>query len=76
MIELSPQQTQFVDAQVSAGVFTKPGEVVGAALDILQQRQTEYERLRSAIDQIDRGEVKPLDIEDIKRRSCERRAAR
>jgi putative addiction module CopG family antidote len=72
MIELTPQQQQFIDAQVSSGVFKRPAEVVGAALDLLLQRQREYDQLQTAIAQVERGEYGPLDIEDIKRRGRER----
>jgi putative addiction module CopG family antidote len=75
MVELSPQHQQFVDAQVSAGLFQKPAEVVGAALDLLQQRQGEYEQLRTAIEQLERGELQPFDAEDVKRRGRERQAS-
>lgn len=75
MIELTPQQQQFIDAQVSTGAFNKPTEVVGAALDLLQQRQAEYDRVQSAIQQIECGEFEPLDMDDVKRRGRERRAA-
>jgi putative addiction module CopG family antidote len=74
MIELTPQQQEFVDAQVAAGVFKEPAEVVGVALSLLQQRQWEYDQLRHAIEQVKRGEYEPLDIEDIKRRGRERKA--
>jgi antitoxin ParD1/3/4 len=74
MIELTPQQQQFVDAQVATGAFKEPSEVVRAAIDLLQQRQGEYEQLRTAIEQVERGDLEPLDIEDIKRRGRERRA--
>jgi putative addiction module CopG family antidote len=72
MIELTPQQQQFIDAQIAAGVFKEPTEVVGVALALLQQRQREYDQLRVAITQVERGEVELLDIEDIKRRGRER----
>lgn len=74
MIELTPQQQQFVDAQVASGIFKEPAEVVGVALSLLQQRQSEYDQLRSAIGQVERGEYELLDIEDIKRRGRERQA--
>lgn len=74
MIELTPQQQQFIDAQVAAGVFKEPSEVVRAALDLLQRRQGEYEKLQTAIAQVERGEFETLDIEDIKRRGRQRRA--
>jgi putative addiction module CopG family antidote len=72
MIELTPQQQQFIDAQIASGVFKEPTEVVGVALALLQQRQREYDQLRGAIAQVERGEVELLDIEDIKRRGRER----
>jgi putative addiction module CopG family antidote len=74
MIELTPEQQQFIDTQVAAGVFREPAEVVGAALDLLQHRQQEYDQLQTAIGQVDRGEYEPLDIEDIKRRGRQRKA--
>jgi putative addiction module CopG family antidote len=73
MIELTPQQQQFVDSQVALGVFKEPAEVVGVALELLQQRQREYEHLRSAIEQVDRGDYAALDIEDVKRRGRTRK---
>ena len=74
MIQLTPQQQQFVDAQVASGLFQEPAEVVGVALDLLEQRQREYEQLQTAISHVERGEFELLDIEDVKRRGRERRA--
>ena len=78
MIELTPQQQQFVDAQVAAGLFKEPTEVVGVALELLEQRQREreYDQLRTAIAQVERGEFEPLDVDDIKRRGRGRQAQR
>ena len=74
MIELTPQQQQFIDSQVALGLFKEPTEVVGVALSLLQQRQHEYDQLQIAIAQVERGEYELLDIEDIKRRGRERKA--
>lgn len=68
MIELTPSQQDFVDAQVATGVFRDPSEVLQAALELLGSRQQEYAKLASAIAQIERGEVSELDVEDVKRR--------
>ena len=73
MLELTPQQQQFVDAQVATGMFREPSEVVGAALTLLGERQKEYSELTTAIGQVERGEYEVLDIEDVKRRGRERR---
>jgi Arc/MetJ-type ribon-helix-helix transcriptional regulator len=74
MIELTPQQQQFVDSQIALGLFKEPTEVVGVALGLLQQRQDEYRQLSRAVGQVERGEYELLDIEDIKRRGRERKA--
>jgi putative addiction module CopG family antidote len=76
MIELTPQQQQFVDSQIATGVFKAPSEVVGAALELLQERQGEYDQLKDAIAQIEHGEVSELDPDDIKRRGRERSSRR
>jgi putative addiction module CopG family antidote len=73
MIELTPQQQQFVDSQIAAGIFAEPAEVVGVALALLQQRQNEYSQLQTAIGQVERGEYEPLDMDDVKRRGSERK---
>jgi putative addiction module CopG family antidote len=72
MIELTPSQQNFVDAQIAMGAFRNPSEVVQAALDLLDSRHDEYQQLREAIAQLDRGEVAVLDVEDIKRRGRRR----
>ncbi len=72
VLELTPQQQQFVDAQVAAGIFREPSEVVGAALNLLNERQKEYDQLKSSIDQVERGEYGVLDMEDVKRRGRQR----
>ena len=73
MIELTPQQKQFVDAQVAAGIFSEPAEVVGVALALLQQRQNEYAQLQSAIKEVECGQYEALNMDDIKRRGRERK---
>lgn len=72
MIELSPELLQRIEAQVSTGSFKEPSDVVRAALDMLELRQSEYQQLSTAIEQVVRGEYHALDIEDIKRRGRER----
>lgn len=75
MIELTPAQQDFVEAQVAAGVFRDSSEVVQAALNLLDGRQREYALLAEAIGQVERGEVAELDIDDIKRRGRQRMGA-
>jgi putative addiction module CopG family antidote len=74
MIELTPQQQQFVDSQIAAGVFKELAEVVGVALTLLAHRQREYQQVQTAIAQVEQGKYEPLNIDDIKRRGRERKA--
>jgi len=76
MIALTPEQQQYVDAQIATGLFKRPTDVVHAALDLLRHRQNEYNQLTTALDQVERGECDQLDIEDIKKRGRERMANR
>ena len=34
MIELTPQQQQFIDTQIALGIFKEPADVVGTALEL------------------------------------------
>ena len=81
MIELTPQQQQFVDAQVASGAFKEPNEVVGVALELLQQRQREYDEyvrneLSKGIAALEAGERVPWNPERIKQEGRRRLAAR
>jgi Arc/MetJ-type ribon-helix-helix transcriptional regulator len=72
MLQLTPEQQSFVDAQLSTGAFTSTTEIVDAAFELLRVRQTEHSLLAGAIAQVERGEVAELDVEDIKRRGRSR----
>ena len=65
MLELTPQQQQFVDAQVAAGNFSEPAEVVDAAMELLRQTaQREYDEtvqdIRQGLKDFEDGNVQPL----------------
>ena len=50
MIELTPEQQRFVDAQVATGFYKAPEEVVEEALQLLsQQKLGEREEVNAAI---------------------------
>lgn len=81
MIELTPQQQQFVDAQVAAGLFREPTEVISVALELLEQRQREHEEyvgneLAKGVGAIEAGELVSWDPERIKQEGRRRLAAR
>lgn len=68
---------QFVNDQVAAGAYTNAEHVVREALERLRERDnsrsTRIEELRrqiqTGIEQADRGECTPLDIEAIKQKA-------
>ena len=79
MIELTPQQQQFVEAQVAAGNFSEPAEVVQAALELLQQtaqplteamvdirEQEDIAAIQAGIDAAAEGRVSTLEEADAR----------
>jgi putative addiction module CopG family antidote len=81
MIQLTPQQQQFVDAQIATGVFREPAEVIGVALELLQQRQREHDEyvrneLSKGIASLEAGERVSWDPERIKEEGRRRLASR
>lgn len=73
-ISLTPQLEKFVERKVKQGSYQTASEVVRAALRLLaerdEKRRLEIERLRQEIkvglDQIEAGEVEPLNMREIK----------
>jgi antitoxin ParD1/3/4 len=69
----------FIHQAVSTGVYESEEAVVVTALRLLQEREKKLEELRAelrpALEELDRGEGKPLDFEEIKKRGRERLAA-
>lgn len=61
-----------IQQMVSAGVFSSPEAVIREALVRLQDDQTHFAKLKSSFDEalaeLDRGEGKPLDFAEIKRK--------
>ena len=73
MIELTPQQQQYVDAQVATGTYKGPAEVVQAALDLLRktaqrERDETIEDIRQSMEDEKAGRVRPLKevVEEIR----------
>ncbi len=83
-VSLTPELAGFVKEQVASGMYHSASEVIREGLRLLllqkQQRQARLEELRGQIavglEQADRGEVAPLDIEAIKTEGRRRLAER
>ena len=72
-VTLSAELEELVKAKVLSGQFNSSGEVIREGLRLLEEKDTlqqiKLDRLRKdlsiALEQVDRGEVAPLDIEAI-----------
>ncbi len=73
-VSLTPELVGFVKEQVAGGMYHSSSEVIREGLRLLKEqkedRRVRLEELRKqiavGIEQADRGEVAPLDIEEIK----------
>ena len=73
-ISIPPEFEAFAREQVAAGRYSSEAEVVADALkQYLADREALLAMLDPAIGQLDRGEGRPFDAEDTKRRGRERR---
>ena len=83
-LELNPEMQKFVDDEVRSGRYDSPEGVVRQALALLKAQfdltPDDVEELRRmlapAIAQADRGELTPLDMDDVKRKAEAIRAGR
>jgi antitoxin ParD1/3/4 len=81
-VSLTEQMVKFVEQQVATGEYQSASEVVRAGIRLLQQqkqdREARLDRLRGevaiGIAEADRGEVGPLDIDEVKREGRRRLA--
>lgn len=78
--DLSPQNESYIQEAVARGAFPSRGQALDAAVELLRERDARRDEwireVQAGIDQIERGEYAPLDIDDIKARGRERLAAR
>jgi antitoxin ParD1/3/4 len=73
-VSLTEQMVEFVQRQVASGQYQSASEVIRAGVRLLQQqkqdREARLDRLRKevalGIEEADRGELAPLDIEQVK----------
>lgn len=66
---MQPENQQFVQSLIDEGVFVTPDEVVDAALHRWRTQREETARLQAKVheglEELDRGEGAPLDVEDV-----------
>jgi antitoxin ParD1/3/4 len=79
-VSLTPELEEFVSRKVESGMYSSASEVVRESLRLLREqdllKQIRLEELRKeiglGIEQLERGQSRPFDADDIKRRICER----
>lgn len=78
-VSIPSEFAPFVDRLVEAGSYPSRDAVVSEALAQMRDRQSRYEQLKASLDEavaeLDRGEGKPLDFEEIKRKARQRLAS-
>lgn len=77
-VDIPAEFSDFVQNIISRGSFASEADVVGAGLRLLAERERKLELLRAeilpALESLDRGEGRPLDIEDVIARGHKRLA--
>jgi antitoxin ParD1/3/4 len=63
---LSPENEQFLEYVVSLGIYHDRGEALDKAVELLKRRERLIRDVNEGIDQLERGEGAPLDIEAVK----------
>jgi Arc/MetJ-type ribon-helix-helix transcriptional regulator len=63
---LSPENEQFLERAVAVGMYHDRGEALDRAVELLRRREQLVRDVNEGIEQLERGEGMPLDIEAIK----------
>jgi len=63
---LSPENEQFLEHAVAVGMYHDRGEALDRAVELLRRREQLIRDVNKGIEQLERGEGLPLDIEQIK----------
>jgi antitoxin ParD1/3/4 len=79
-VSLTPQLESFVRSKVESGRYGSSSEVVREGLRLLEERDallrdkltTLRADIQAGLDDVDRGDVKPVDFDEIKRRGRQR----
>jgi antitoxin ParD1/3/4 len=64
--DLSPENEQFIQTAIASGLYHNRGEALDQAVELLKKRERLIRDVNLGIEQLQRGEGKPLNIEEIK----------
>jgi len=71
-IDISPENEQFIQHVIETGVFHNRGQVINEAFDLLKKREQLRRDVDLGIEQIQRGDYAPLDMEAVKAKLARR----
>jgi Arc/MetJ-type ribon-helix-helix transcriptional regulator len=63
---LSPENEQFLEQAVAVGMYHDRDEALDRAVELLRRREQLIRDVNMGVEQLERGEGIPLDIEGIK----------
>ncbi len=63
---ISPENERYLEDAVARGVFPSRGDALNSAVELLKRQEQLVRDVNAGIAEIDRGEVLPLDMEEIK----------
>ncbi len=72
--DMSPQSEQFIQHVVSVGIYDNRGEALDKAVELLKRREQLIIDVNVGIDQLERGQSEPLDMDAIKAKVAARLA--
>ncbi len=72
--DISPENQQYLEETVARGTFPSKARALDAAIELLKRREQLIRDVNAGIEELERGEHGPLDVEDIKARGRKRLA--
>ncbi|NLY00005.1 MAG: hypothetical protein GXY83_28235 [Rhodopirellula sp.] len=63
---LTPENEQFLSEVVARGVFPSREEALNTAVVLLKRREEVVCAVNAGIEQVERGDVRPLDVEKLR----------
>jgi antitoxin ParD1/3/4 len=64
--DLSPENEQFIQTAIASGLYHNRGEALDQAVELLKKREQLIRDVNLGIEQLERGEGVPFDVEEIK----------
>ncbi len=64
--DLSPSNEQYIEDAVARGVFESREQALDAAVELLKRREETIRQVNQGIEELERGEGRPLNLEDVK----------